>query len=69
VRTCERTYTEDEIIKNEIRIHDLKFDDGKFPDKETIKSFLNIIDDVFKSDQKSDEEKCIAVHCIAGLGR
>ena len=71
VRTCERTYTEDEILKNGIRIHDLKFDDGKFPNKETIKSFLNIVDDVFPLNEKSDnnEEKCIAVHCIAGLGR
>ncbi len=71
VRTCERTYTEDEILKNGIRIHNLKFDDGKFPNYETIKSFLNIIDEVFVSDGKSEnvEEKCIAVHCIAGLGR
>ncbi len=71
VRTCERTYTDDHIINKGIRIHDLRFDDGKFPNKEIIKSFINIMNDVFPIREKKqiNENKCIAVHCIAGLGR
>ena len=72
VRTCERTYNDDEIIKEGIRIHELRFDDGKFPSLDIIKSFLNIVNEVFKVDrdgESNSEEKCIAIHCIAGLGR
>jgi protein tyrosine phosphatase type IVA len=68
VRTCERTYTEAEIIKEGIRMHELRFDDGKFPSREIIKSFLDIVEEVFEKN-KENEERCIAVHCIAGLGR
>lgn len=68
VRTCERTYTEADIIKEGIRIHEFRFDDGKFPSKEIIKSFLDIVQEVFEKN-KQNEEKCVAVHCIAGLGR
>jgi len=42
VRTCEKIYTEDEIIKNGIKINDLKFHDGQFPNKQTLKYFLYI---------------------------
>ena len=71
VRTCERTYSDDEIIKEGIRIHELRFDDGKFPSLDIIKSFLSIVKEVFKGGDEAEnsEEKCIAVHCIAGLGR
>jgi protein tyrosine phosphatase type 4A len=71
VRTCERTYTEDDIIKEGIKIHDMRFDDGKFPSKEIVKNFLDIVEGVFAKDIKENqiEEKCVAVHCIAGLGR
>jgi hypothetical protein len=57
------------ILKQGIRIHDLKFDDGKFPNREICKNFLNIVDNVFNKNPTDGEEKCVAVHCIAGLGR
>jgi protein tyrosine phosphatase type 4A len=71
VRTCEKTYSEETIIKQGIRIHEMKFDDGKFPSKEIIKNFLNIVYEAFQSkgNENESESKCIAVHCIAGLGR
>ena len=69
VRTCEKTYTEEEIAAQGIRIHELKFDDGRFPSKEIIKAFLNIVSTVNQENMKDGEKRCIAVHCIAGLGR
>jgi len=49
----------------------LKFEDGNFPNIEIIKNFLNILNDVFNQKENNDnnKERCIAIHCIAGLGR
>ena len=83
VRTCEKTYSEDVILKQNIRIHviffvklqDLKFNDGDFPNNLIISKFMIIVNNVFQSkidDEKnvsSDKTPCVAIHCIAGLGR
>lgn len=68
IRTCEKTYSEEEILRSNINIHDLKIMDGEFPSKILIRQFLDIIESSIKN-KKDNKNPCIAVHCIAGLGR
>lgn len=44
---------------------DLPFDDGMGPPNDVIEQYFEVIRSRFKEDPNS----CIAVHCIAGLGR
>lgn len=43
------------------------FDDGASPPDEIITSWLAVVNQTFG--RKSEEKPCIAVHCVAGLGR
>ena len=36
VRSCEKTYSEDEIKAQGIKVNELKFDDGKLPSQDVI---------------------------------
>ena len=47
------------------RMQDFCIDDGAVPGEKIIKDWLELVDLTFKQ----DPEACIAVHCIAGLGR
>ena len=55
----------------------MEFPDGRVPNGNIIKRFMNLVEETFKSQkgekltQETDESdpKCIAIHCIAGLGR
>lgn len=61
-------------------MQDAVFDDGHIPPSAIVKKWFSIVDEVFGTNKKTarpsavgrDEEKlrpCIAVHCVAGLGR
>lgn len=65
VRVCEPTYKTDELIAKEIKVFDLVFDDGTFPSKDIIEKWF----DILKENFTDNPECCVAVHCIAGLGR
>ena len=53
----------------------MKFNDGDFPNQNIISEFMQIVYNLNKWDEmedkkmSSDKNACIAVHCIAGLGR
>ena len=47
VRSCEKTYSEDEIRAKGIDVTELKFDDGKLPTQDVIDQWLKIVDDFF----------------------
>jgi protein tyrosine phosphatase type 4A len=55
----------------------MKFSDGDFPNRQLISNFMNIVNSLFsknedgdkKTNLSSEQTPCIAVHCIAGLGR
>ena len=80
VRACEPTYQTGELTTAGIATHNMEYPDGHSPPPDVIDQWLHVVDQVFyptenKKDEQAaaaDEEKtrpCIAVHCVAGLGR
>ncbi|VDK87765.1 unnamed protein product [Litomosoides sigmodontis] len=65
VRVCEPTYAKAPLIVNGIDVLDWEFDDGSVPPPELITKWLSLAKESFKS----YPNQCIAVHCVAGLGR
>lgn len=65
VRVCEPTYSVDLLKKQGIDVLDWAFDDGAAPPKEVVEGWLQLLKKKFKEKPGS----CIAVHCVAGLGR
>jgi len=43
VRTCEKTYNEDMILDEEIKIIDLEFPDGSSPPKQVVNRWLKLV--------------------------
>lgn len=69
VRVCEPTYTGGELKSAGIDLHELEYKDGTSPSSDLIRSWLELVDATFYSGSLSDPPPCIAVHCVAGLGR
>lgn len=65
VRVCESTYNADKLEAAGIKCHDWAFDDGTPPPNHVIKDWLKLLLDRFSASR----EGCIAIHCVAGLGR
>ena len=63
VRVCEPTYSATRLGQECIQVHDWKFDDGGVPPSDLIRKWLELTNDRFL------ENKCVSVHCVAGLGR
>lgn len=68
VRVCEPTYQGAELKAAGINLHEMEYPDGHSPPKEVIDQWLQLIDKTFYSSTPSDSV-CVAVHCVAGLGR
>ena len=74
VRVCEGDYSTDHLVNEGIQVHDWYFDDGTLPPQNIINSWFDLIMKRIKeshssSHQSSHPSHCIAVHCVAGLGR
>ena len=67
VRVCEPTYQGAELQQAGISLHDMEYPDGHSPPQPVIDQWLALVDKVFFSESGGD--KCISVHCVAGLGR
>ena len=66
----EPTYDKEEVEKAGISVHDFFFHDGASPPFELIARWLDLVNNTFDTRRvKKDEKPCIAVHCVAGLGR
>jgi protein tyrosine phosphatase type 4A len=65
VRVCEPTYKIDELKAEGIMVTDLAYDDGSSPANELIEEWFELLRNQFRK----DESGCVAVHCVAGLGR
>ena len=48
-----------------LSLKDWAFDDGTAPPVDIVDQWFNLLKDRFREDPKS----CVAVHCVAGLGR
>lgn len=83
VRVCEPTYQGQELQTAGITVHDMEYADGHSPPREVIDQWLQLVDKTFYSTTAmytppqettaaasgSSTGACIAVHCVAGLGR
>lgn len=67
VRVCEPTYTGDELKSAGVELHEMEYKDGTSPSKELIHAWLQLVDKTFYQNAAADS--CIAIHCVAGLGR
>jgi len=65
VRVCESTYSASRLSTAGISVHDWAFDDGTPPPPNVIKNWLSLLSRRFQEDPNC----CVAVHCVAGLGR
>ena len=70
VRVCEPTYRAGgELSSAGIALHEMEYKDGSSPSKELIMAWLQLVEKTFYSPASASTEACIAVHCVAGLGR
>ncbi|XP_012497247.1 PREDICTED: protein tyrosine phosphatase type IVA 1-like isoform X2 [Propithecus coquereli] len=65
VRVCEATYDPALVEKEGIQVLDWPFDDGSSPSNEIGDDWLSLVNIKFREEPGC----CIAVHCVAGLGR
>jgi len=65
VRVCESTYSSARLQSAGITCHDWAFDDGTPPPQSVIKNWVSLLAHRFQEEPNS----CVAVHCVAGLGR
>ncbi|ESP03415.1 hypothetical protein LOTGIDRAFT_171507 [Lottia gigantea] len=65
VRVCEPTYTLNKLEQEGIRVLDWQFDDGSPPPASVVDDWFNLLKTRFREEPGS----CVAVHCVAGLGR
>uniref|UniRef100_K1R3S5 Protein tyrosine phosphatase type IVA 2 n=1 Tax=Magallana gigas TaxID=29159 RepID=K1R3S5_MAGGI len=65
VRVCEPTYKTEKLVQEGIRVLDWQFDDGNPPPAEVVDEWFNLLKTRFKEEPGC----CVAVHCVAGLGR
>uniref|UniRef100_A0A8C5GEX6 Tyrosine specific protein phosphatases domain-containing protein n=1 Tax=Gouania willdenowi TaxID=441366 RepID=A0A8C5GEX6_GOUWI len=65
VRVCEATYDATLVVKEGIQVLDWPFDDGAPPSNQIVEDWLNLLKLKFREEPGC----CIAVHCVAGLGR
>ncbi|XP_055709997.1 PRL-1 phosphatase [Phlebotomus papatasi] len=65
VRVCEPSYKIDELKTQGIVVRDLAFEDGTFPPQNVVDEWFEIL----RQKYQENPEACVAVHCVAGLGR
>jgi protein tyrosine phosphatase type 4A len=69
VRVCEPTYHGAELQTAGITLHEMEYADGHSPPSDIIDQWLQLAEKVFYSGPQDGSSNCIAVHCVAGLGR
>ncbi len=70
VRISEPSYAKEEVEKAGISLHEMYYHDGLSPPPEIIEKWLTLVSATFDKVKPNDTDKpCIAVHCVAGLGR
>lgn len=67
VRVCTPTYSTTELTTHGIQVLDLEYDDGKPPPSSVVDEWFTLLKKRFG--EGCEKDACIAVHCVAGLGR
>lgn len=65
VRVCEPTYNAEVVTRAGIQVHDWYFADGDAPPAAVVNNWLALVN----SSISKNKNGCIAIHCVAGLGR
>uniref|UniRef100_A0A3P8V6U7 Uncharacterized protein n=1 Tax=Cynoglossus semilaevis TaxID=244447 RepID=A0A3P8V6U7_CYNSE len=65
VRVCSATYDKTPVEQQGIQVLDWPFDDGSPPPDQVVNDWLNLLQTKFNQEPGC----CVAVHCVAGLGR
>jgi len=69
VRISEPSYSTAELQAAGIGLSEMYYPDGSSPPPEIIARWLNLVQTTFASSRGGEEGPCIAIHCVAGLGR
>ncbi|KAJ1656564.1 hypothetical protein IWQ61_003876 [Dispira simplex] len=69
VRACDATYSKGLLEVKGIRMHDWSFPDGAPPPNPIVEQWLRLVEERFGPNHTNPQNKTIAVHCVAGLGR
>ncbi|CAF0831686.1 unnamed protein product [Brachionus calyciflorus] len=65
VRVCEPTYNVDKLEQKGIKVIDAAFPDGQTPPPEVREQWFHLLKEQFRHNPNT----CVAIHCVAGLGR
>lgn len=65
VRVCESSYSTELLKQADIQVHDLPYPDGDPPPADIVHSWLTLL----RERWAVRPDACIAIHCVAGLGR
>lgn len=65
VRVCQPSYKVEELHNEGIEVFDLMYEDGTFPPNEIVDEWFKVLKKQFHDNPNA----CVAVHCVAGLGR
>jgi len=71
VRCCEPTYAKAPLEAQGIEVHDWVFGDGDAPPATIVNEWLTLIEKRFARRKEVEQSTpvCVAIHCVAGLGR
>jgi len=65
VCATDQAYHTEDLCKSGVAVSELSFPDGSAPTQEIIERWLSLVNAEFKENQ----DTCVGVHCVTGLGR
>lgn len=69
VRISEPSYSKAEVEAAGISLHEMYYPDGSSPPLDVITRWVQVLTDTFDGANVTEQKPCIALHCVAGLGR